>query len=54
MDNSPMGELKNILKKGQRRNLIIIATLVVLLFAFKPWVQIGAGERGVVQNFGAV
>ncbi|PCE66077.1 prohibitin family protein [Sediminicola luteus] len=54
MDNSPMGELKNILKKGQRRNLNIIATLVVLLFAFKPWVQIGAGERGGVQNFGAV
>ncbi|MCW5514818.1 prohibitin family protein [Muriicola sp. Z0-33] len=54
MDNNPMGELKNVLKKGQKRNLIIIAILVVLLFAFKPWVQIGAGERGVVQNFGAV
>ncbi|WP_350284423.1 prohibitin family protein [uncultured Croceitalea sp.] len=54
MDNSPMGELKNILKKGQRRNLIIIAAFVVLLVAFRPWVQIGAGERGVVQNFGAV
>ncbi|RKN82454.1 prohibitin family protein [Ulvibacterium marinum] len=54
MDNNPMGELKNILKKGQKRNLIIIAALVVLLFAFRPWVQIGAGERGVVQNFGAV
>ncbi|TAI47296.1 prohibitin family protein [Flagellimonas allohymeniacidonis] len=54
MDNDPMGELKNVLKKGRGRNLIIIATLVVLLFAFKPWVQVGAGERGVVQNFGAV
>ncbi|NAY91206.1 prohibitin family protein [Muricauda sp. JGD-17] len=54
MDNDPMGELKNVLKKGRGRSLIIIATLVVLLFAFKPWVQIGAGERGVVQNFGAV
>ncbi|AWX43736.1 Prohibitin-1 [Flagellimonas maritima] len=54
MDNDPMGDIKNILKKGQSRNLIIIAALVVLLFAFRPWVQIGAGERGVVQNFGAV
>ena len=54
MDNGPLNELKNVLKKGHRRNLIIIAVLAVLLFAFKPWVQIGAGERGVVQNFGAV
>ncbi len=54
MDNDPMGEIKSVLKKGQWRNLIIITALMVLLFAFKPWVQIGAGERGVVQNFGAV
>lgn len=54
MDNGPLNELKNLLKKSQKRNLIIIAVLAVLLFAFKPWVQIGAGERGVVQNFGAV
>lgn len=54
MDNDPMAELKNVLGKGPWRSLVIIASLVVLLFAFKPWVQIGAGERGVVQNFGAV
>nr|WP_298792274.1 prohibitin family protein [uncultured Allomuricauda sp.] len=54
MDNDPMGEIKNVLKKGQWRSLIIIAVLVVLLLAFRPWVQVGAGERGVVQNFGAV
>lgn len=54
MDNDPLNELKNVLKKGQWRNLFIIGVLVILLFAFKPWVQIGAGERGVVQNFGAV
>jgi regulator of protease activity HflC (stomatin/prohibitin superfamily) len=54
MDNDPMGEIKNILKKGQWRNLFIIGALIIVLFAFKPWVQIGAGERGVVQNFGAV
>ncbi len=38
MDNDPISELKNVLKKGRGRTLIIIATLVVLLFAFKPWV----------------
>ncbi|WP_282159886.1 prohibitin family protein [Ulvibacterium marinum] len=54
MDNDPMGDIKNVLKKGRWRNLIIIAALAVSLFAFRPWVQIGAGERGVVQNFGAV
>ncbi|WP_340066846.1 prohibitin family protein [Ascidiimonas aurantiaca] len=54
MNNDPMTEVKNVFKKGPWRNLIIITILVVLVFAFKPWVQIGAGERGVVQNFGAV
>jgi len=54
MDNDPLNELKKVLKKGQWRNLFIIGILIILLFAFKPWVQIGAGERGVVQNFGAV
>ncbi len=54
MDNDPMGEIKNILKKGKWRKLFVIGALIILLFAFKPWVQIGAGERGVVQNFGAV
>jgi regulator of protease activity HflC (stomatin/prohibitin superfamily) len=34
--------------------LIIVGGLLVVLFVFKPWVQVGAGERGIVQNFGAV
>ncbi|MBO0323849.1 prohibitin family protein [Muricauda sp. CAU 1633] len=54
MDNDPIREIKNALKKSQWRNLFIITVLAVLLIVFKPWVQIGAGERGVVQNFGAV
>jgi prohibitin 2 len=33
---------------------IIIAVAVVLLIIFHPWVQVGAGQRGVVLNFGAV
>jgi len=54
MDNDPLREIKNVLKKRQWRGLIIGVALVVFLFLFKPWVQIGAGERGIVQNFGAV
>lgn len=54
MDNQEINEISNILKKGQWRNLFFIVGLLFLLFTFKPWVQVGAGERGVVQNFGAV
>ncbi|MFT5667827.1 MAG: regulator of protease activity HflC (stomatin/prohibitin superfamily) [Vicingaceae bacterium] len=54
MENQEMNDIKNILKKGQWRGLIVVVLILFLLFAFKPWVQVGAGERGVVQNFGAV
>jgi regulator of protease activity HflC (stomatin/prohibitin superfamily) len=43
-----------MLKGGQLKTFIIVALIVLVLIGFKPWVQIGAGERGVVQNFGAV
>ncbi|MGD9579586.1 MAG: prohibitin family protein [Syntrophorhabdus sp.] len=33
---------------------VIIGILIVILLFFRPFVQIGAGERGVVLNFGAV
>ena len=54
MENKEMNDIKNILKKGQWRTIIVVVLILFLLFAFKPWVQVGAGERGVVQNFGAV
>lgn len=34
--------------------LIIIGVAMLFLIILKPWVEIGAGERGVVLNFGAV
>ncbi|MBN1128166.1 MAG: prohibitin family protein [Chitinispirillaceae bacterium] len=34
--------------------VIALAVVVVLLLIFHPWVQVGAGQRGVVLNFGAV
>lgn len=49
-----MSELKNFLQNGSMRNLVIAAIILVVLFAFKPWVQVNAGERGIVLNFGAV
>lgn len=54
MDNQDINELKGLLKKGQWKSLFIAAVVIIALVAFKPWVQIGAGERGIVQNFGAV
>jgi len=34
--------------------LIGVGALVFLLVFFTPWVQVGAGQRGIVMNFGAV
>ncbi len=46
--------IRKALKKGFWRNILIFGVMLVVLFLFKPWVQIGAGQRGIVQNFGAV
>ena len=54
MDNEDMDAVRNALKKGPLRTLLIIGVILVVLLLFKPWVQIGAGERGIVLNFGAV
>ncbi len=45
-------EMRSALMKG-RPVLIVVVILVGFLF-LHPWIQIGAGERGVVLNFGAV
>jgi len=54
MENNDIEGIKKALKKGPWRNLVLAGVILIVLFAFKPWVQIGAGERGIVQNFGAV
>ncbi|MFH0976059.1 MAG: prohibitin family protein [Spirochaetota bacterium] len=43
-----------IMKKGPMRAVVISAAVLILILLFRPWVQVGAGERGVVLNFGAV
>ena len=42
------------MKKGPARKALIIVAILAFFMFLKPWVQIGAGERGVVLNFGAV
>ncbi|KJR40717.1 membrane protease subunit, stomatin/prohibitin [Candidatus Magnetoovum chiemensis] len=56
MDNDMFGDLKPLRVKGQKGALFIIIVLiaVIVIIALNPFVTIGAGERGVVSNFGAV
>jgi len=42
------------IKKGPMRVVLIIAVILVVFLFLSPFVQVGAGERGVVLNFGAV
>jgi regulator of protease activity HflC (stomatin/prohibitin superfamily) len=43
-----------VMQKGPMRIVVIIVAILFLLSFAKPWVQVGAGQRGVVMNFGAV
>jgi prohibitin 2 len=42
------------MQKGPMRVLVIIGIILVLFLFARPWVQVGAGERGIVLDFGAV
>jgi regulator of protease activity HflC (stomatin/prohibitin superfamily) len=44
----------SVMKKIPLMIPLIIGIILVVLLFFRPFVQIGAGERGVVLNFGAV
>jgi regulator of protease activity HflC (stomatin/prohibitin superfamily) len=46
--------MRSAMKKGPLRLALIIGAILVSFLFLHPWVQIGAGERGVVLNFGAV
>ncbi|MEW6409585.1 MAG: prohibitin family protein [Nitrospirota bacterium] len=47
-------KITSAMKKGPMGLILIIVAILVFLLFLHPWVQIGAGERGVVLNFGAV
>ena len=54
MDSQDIDNIMNSMKKGPWKILIISFAILILLGLFKPWAQVGAGERGIVLNFGAV
>jgi regulator of protease activity HflC (stomatin/prohibitin superfamily) len=56
MDKDFFEEFKKVPLKGQKGALaaILVLIVVVAIISFNPFVQVGAGERGVVLRFGAV
>ena len=46
--------IQSILGKGPKRLMVIAGAIIFLIFFIRPWVQVGAGQRGIVLNFGAV
>jgi regulator of protease activity HflC (stomatin/prohibitin superfamily) len=46
--------MQAMMKKGPVRLIMIAAAIIFILIFFRPWVQVGAGQRGIVLNFGAV
>jgi prohibitin 2 len=47
-------EIQSFMKNKSIRTALIVGVFLLVFFILKPWIQIGAGERGVVLNFGAV
>jgi regulator of protease activity HflC (stomatin/prohibitin superfamily) len=54
MNNQDKEVMIDAMKKGPWKTLVFIFLVIVVFGLFKPWVQVGAGERGIVMNFGAV
>ncbi len=54
MDDQDINNITETLKNTKWRRLLIVVVILIVLIVFKPWAQVGAGERGIVQNFGAV
>jgi len=46
--------IQSIIRKVPTRVMVIAGVILVILIFFRPWVQVGAGQRGIVLNFGAV
>ncbi|MRR57716.1 MAG: prohibitin family protein [Deltaproteobacteria bacterium] len=49
-----VAEVKGMMKKKLPRIIGLVVAAIVFIFFLNPFVIIGAGERGVVLNFGAV
>jgi prohibitin 2 len=46
--------MQAMIRKGPSGLMVVVGAVLVVLFLLRPWVQVGAGERGIVLNFGAV
>ena len=46
--------MQSAMQKGPLRLILIVGAILVFFLFLSPFVQVGAGERGVVLNFGAV
>lgn len=46
--------MQNVMKKTPKKLIVTGSIILFILIFFRPWVQVGAGQRGVVLNFGAV
>lgn len=59
MDNKILKDIEELRSKGAKglkpaAGIIVVIVVIVLFMMLNPFVTIGAGERGVVLNFGAV
>ena len=52
--NDDFNSIAKALKNKSVLTAVVVGVALVFILITKPWVQIGAGERGVVLNFGAV
>ncbi|MDO8734067.1 MAG: prohibitin family protein [Elusimicrobiota bacterium] len=46
--------VQSAMKNVSTKMIVIIGAILFGLLFFRPWVQVGPGERGIVLNFGAV
>lgn len=46
--------MQNAMKKTPKKLIVTASIILFILIFFRPWIQVGAGQRGVVLNFGAV
>ena len=46
--------IQAMIKKGPPGWVMLVGLIVLILLFFRPWVQVGPGQRGSVLNFGAV
>ena len=46
--------IQAMIKKGPPGWVMLAGLIVVVFLFFRPWVEVGPGQRGIVLNFGAV